>query len=97
MIDSNQRGYAPWGLANVVAGPQSGYAWEFDFAKYTACDPRRRPAHASCIDQATQDIGPWQRIKYPGSQFADDPPAAPNPPCPSPTRAGPTPATRAST
>ena len=39
LIDSNQRGYAPWGLANVVAGPQSGYAWEFDFAKYVTCDP----------------------------------------------------------
>ena len=37
LVDSNQRGYAPWGLANVVAGPQSGYAWEFDFDKYTDC------------------------------------------------------------
>ena len=75
LIDSNQRGYAPWGLANVVAGPQSGYAWEFDFAKYTACDPSPTATPTSaCIDQATQDIGPWQRIKYPGSQFSDDPP-----------------------
>ena len=75
LIDSNQRGYAPWGLANVVAGPQSGYAWEFDFAKYTTCDPTPTATpHANCIDQATQDIGPWQRIKYPGSQFSDDPP-----------------------
>ena len=80
LIDSNQRGYAPWGLANVVAGPQSGYAWEFDFAKYTACDPTPTASPTTaCIDQATQDIGPWQRIKYPGSQFSDDPPGA-NPP-----------------
>ena len=83
LIDSNQRGYAPWGLANVVAGPQSGYAWEFDFAKYTACDPTPTATPTSaCIDQATQDIGPWQRIKYPGSQFSDDPPGGSPPPPP---------------
>ncbi len=77
LVDSNQRGYAPWGLANVVAGPQSGYAWGFNFATYSACDPTPTGTPvASCIDQATQQIGPWQRIKYPGSQFADDPPGA---------------------
>lgn len=30
----DQRGNAPWGLANAVAGPQSGYAWEFDYETY---------------------------------------------------------------
>jgi uncharacterized repeat protein (TIGR01451 family) len=75
LLDANQRGYAPWGLANVVAGPQSGYAWEFDFAKYTTCDPTPTGTPlANCLDFATQDIGPWQRIQYSGSQFADDPP-----------------------
>lgn len=31
----DQRGNAPWGLGNAVAGPQSGYAWEFDYDAYT--------------------------------------------------------------
>lgn len=80
LVDSNQRGNAPWGLANVVAGPQSGYAWEFDKPAYDACDPTPTTSpDAGCIDTATQSVGPWQRIKYPGSQFADDPPGA-NPP-----------------
>ncbi|MCO6450571.1 MAG: DUF11 domain-containing protein [Caldilineales bacterium] len=74
VIDSNGRGNTGWGLANVVAGPQSGYAWEFDKAKYDACDPLPYSPSKSCIDQATQDIGPWQRIKYPGSQIAFDVP-----------------------
>ncbi|MBW7885427.1 MAG: hypothetical protein H3C34_22915, partial [Caldilineaceae bacterium] len=73
IIDGNGRGYGPWGLANVVAGPQSGYAWEFDLEKYRSCSPTLTPSK-DCIDQATQDIGPWQRIKYPGSLIADDPP-----------------------
>jgi len=30
------RGNAPWGLAGVVAGPQSGYAWQFDKDVYDA-------------------------------------------------------------
>jgi uncharacterized repeat protein (TIGR01451 family) len=77
LVDSNQRGYAPWGLANVVPGPESGYAWGFNFETYAACDPTPTGTPvASCIDQATQAFGPWRRIKYPGSQFADDPPGA---------------------
>lgn len=80
LVDSNGRGYAPWGFANAVAGPQSGYAWGFDFATYAACDPTPTTTPlASCIDTATQNVGPWLRIKYSGSQFSDDPPGA-NPP-----------------
>ncbi|MEI2419357.1 hypothetical protein V6O07_03720, partial [Arthrospira platensis SPKY2] len=30
IVDGNGRGNAPWGFASGVAGPQSGYAWEFD-------------------------------------------------------------------
>ncbi len=78
IVDSNGRGYAPWGLANVVAGPQSGYAWGFDKSIYDACDPppvtTDPVVRKNCIDQATQAVGPWQRIKYDGSLFADDPP-----------------------
>lgn len=81
IIDSNQRGYAPWGLANVVAGPQSGYAWEFDLEAYKTCTGGSTAPNAACINTATSQIGPWQRIKYPGSQISDDPPGgSPNPP-----------------
>ncbi len=82
LVDSNQRGYAPWGMANVVAGPQSGYAWSFNKPIYDACDPTPTiTPDANCINQATQAMGPWQRIKYAGSQISDDPPGgSPNPP-----------------
>jgi uncharacterized repeat protein (TIGR01451 family) len=58
------RGNAPWGLASAVAGPQSGYAWQFDKDIYDA-NPARPP-----IDYLT--VGPWQRIRHPGSQIAKD-------------------------
>lgn len=75
LIDSNGRGNAPWGLASVVAGPDSGYRWQFDYDAYAACDPTPTTTPlASCIDQATQAAGPWKRIRYAGSQIADDPP-----------------------
>ena len=89
IIDSNQRGYAPWGLANVVAGPQSGYAWEFDLEAYKVCTGGSTAPNASCINTATSQMGPWQRIKYPGSQISDDPPGgSPNPPYPQPYTRG---------
>ncbi len=76
IIDSNGRGYAPWGLANAVAGPQSGYAWEFDLEAYKLCTSGSVAPNAACIDTATSTMGPWQRIQYPGSQISDDPPGA---------------------
>ncbi|MCB0215418.1 MAG: DNRLRE domain-containing protein, partial [Chloroflexi bacterium] len=79
LIDSNGRGNAPWGLANVVAGPQSGYAWDFDIDDYAACDPVPYAPSKACIDAATDQIGPWNRLRYPGSQISDDPPGN-NPP-----------------
>ncbi|MBX2998998.1 MAG: carboxypeptidase regulatory-like domain-containing protein [Caldilineaceae bacterium] len=79
IIDSNGRGTAPWGLANAVAGPQSGYAWEFNYPAYLACTGGSMAPNAACINTATQTVGPWQRIRYPGSQISDDPPGA-NPP-----------------
>lgn len=80
LLDSNGRGYAPWGLANAVAGPQSGYAWGFNYAVYSACDPTPTTTPlAACVDTATQSFGPWQRIKYPGSLISNDPPGN-NPP-----------------
>ena len=74
LLDSNGRGTTGWGLANAVAGPQSGYAWQFDLPTYAACDPVPYSPSKTCLDQATQDVGPWNRIKYPGSQIAFDVP-----------------------
>lgn len=59
----DQRGNAPWGLANGVAGPQSGYAWEFDWDTWTATGDMKN---------AADGVGPWQRIQYPGSQISKD-------------------------
>ncbi len=72
-VDSNGRGNTIWGNASAVAGPQSGYAWDFNLADYVSCagSPTAAPSKA-CIDAATNQMGPWQRIKYPGSQIAYD-------------------------
>ncbi|MEY3480609.1 MAG: hypothetical protein RIQ71_1384 [Verrucomicrobiota bacterium] len=61
------RGNAPWGMASAVAGPQSGYAWAFDFVAYS-----NKPGNVNMKVQAGVEVGPWNRIKYPGSQVASD-------------------------
>ena len=61
---ADQRGNAPWGLANAVAGPQSGYAWQFNRNVYTT----------SGAIPSVSTMGPWNRIKYPGSLISDDQP-----------------------
>jgi uncharacterized repeat protein (TIGR01451 family) len=74
-IDSNGRGNTLWGVASAVAGPQSGYAWHFNKATYDACaGSPTGTITAACIEEATRDMGPWQRIQYPGSQIAVDTP-----------------------
>ena len=65
----DQRGNAPWGLASAVAGPQSGYAWEFDYNAY-----KNTGGSKLARVQAALKIGPWKRIKYPGSQISKDQP-----------------------
>ena len=60
------RGNAPWGMASAVAGPQSGYAWSFNGAYYDS-----HPADANRIRNSIE-VGPWQRIQYPGSQVSKD-------------------------
>ncbi len=69
ILDSNGRGNAPWGLANVVSGPESGYAWQFDKDVYDATAGTTKQK----IDAALT-LGPWKRIKYIGSQISNDPP-----------------------
>ncbi|MEI6653795.1 MAG: SdrD B-like domain-containing protein [Verrucomicrobiota bacterium] len=67
LIDSSdERGNAPWGMACAVAGPQSGYAWAFDYAAYVA-----HGNNAAAVKSAIE-VGPWNRIKYPGSQVSKD-------------------------
>ena len=65
------RGNAPWGFAAGAAGPQSGYAWAFDWDEWagsakTAADMR------AAMDNAS--VGPWKRIQYPGSRVSLDQP-----------------------
>ncbi|MBK6429241.1 hypothetical protein [Candidatus Amarolinea dominans] len=63
----DQRGNAPWGLANGVAGPQSGYAWDFDWDGW-----RASAQTAADMRAASNQLGPWQRIAYPGSRVSKD-------------------------
>ncbi|MEI6604795.1 MAG: SdrD B-like domain-containing protein [Verrucomicrobiota bacterium] len=60
---ADARGNAPWGMACAVAGPQSGYAWSFNYSKYNGT--------AASIPGAIE-VGPWNRVKYPGSQVSKD-------------------------
>jgi uncharacterized repeat protein (TIGR01451 family) len=60
-------------LANAVAGPQSGYAWHFNKATYDTCTGSPTGTiTAACVEAATREFGPWNRIQYPGSQIAYD-------------------------
>lgn len=64
VVDPNGRGSTPWGLGNVVSGPESGYAWEFNLNRWVSS--------GSNMIAAVTNVGPWKRIKYPGSQYAQD-------------------------
>ena len=71
------RGNAPWGFASGVGGPQSGYAWNFDWDEWqasgkTATDMQNAMQQNGA--ETTQEIGPWQRIQYPGSRISKDQP-----------------------
>lgn len=61
------RGNAPWGVASGVAGPQSGYGWDFDWDFWRTSGMTAADARAS-LDQ----FGPWNRIRYPGSRISQD-------------------------
>lgn len=63
VVDPNGRGSTPWGLGNVVAGPESGYAWQFDLNTWL---------DTTNMQLAVSGVGPWERIRYPGSQYARD-------------------------
>ena len=65
------RGNAPWGFASGVGGPQSGYAWNFNWDEWaasakTAADMRNA--------MGNDEVGPWKRIRYAGSRISNDQP-----------------------
>ena len=63
------RGNTPWGMGSGVAGPESGYAWAFDKTYWDA-----NPANPSRMKNSVSSMGPWKRIRYPGSLVAKDTP-----------------------
>ena len=65
------RGNAPWGFAAGTGGPQSGYAWNFDWDEWLA-SAKDKPAVQAAM--GNDEIGPWQRIKYFGSRISKDQP-----------------------
>jgi uncharacterized repeat protein (TIGR01451 family) len=72
IFDSACRGTPPWGLGSPVAGPQSGYQWQFVMSNPLAS----LPITSAVTGPFTYTIatGPFQRIQYPGSQISNDTP-----------------------
>ncbi|MBW6467239.1 MAG: DUF11 domain-containing protein, partial [Brevefilum sp.] len=73
------RGNAPWGFASGVAGPESGYAWAFDWEEWRSSPvppystlPSSEYAIKMRNAMSDDSIGPWQRIQYPGSRVSYD-------------------------
>ena len=65
------RGNAPWGFASGVAGPESGYAWHFNWDEWRISS---RDAAAMRAAMGDDEFGPWNRIQDPGSRVALDQP-----------------------
>ncbi|MCI5223710.1 MAG: hypothetical protein D3924_13835, partial [Candidatus Electrothrix sp. AR4] len=67
------RGSTPWGFGSSVPGPESGYAWEFNWDSWRigAMD-----AAGMQTAMANTNIGPWKRIQYPGSRISKDNPGS---------------------
>lgn len=63
------RGNAPWGFAAATGGPQSGYAWNFDWDEWQAS---AKDAAAMQNAMGNDEVGPWQRIQYNGDRVAYD-------------------------
>ncbi len=66
------RGNAPWGFASGVAGPQSGYKWHFDWDEFVSLGAVRATGMQAAMSD--DEVGPWNRIQYPGSRIALDQP-----------------------
>jgi uncharacterized repeat protein (TIGR01451 family)/fimbrial isopeptide formation D2 family protein len=65
------RGNAPWGMASAVAGPHSGYKWAFNYLTYS-----NTVGTESDKIQAAIEVGPWNRVSFPGSQIGMDQPGS---------------------
>jgi hypothetical protein len=63
------RGNAPWGFASGVGGPQSGYKWNFNWDEWQGSAKNTAAVQAA---MGNDEVGPWQRIKYPGSRISLD-------------------------
>jgi len=70
IVDPNGRGNSPWGMASGVAGPESGYMWQFDKDVWDAS------AKTAADMRNSVKPGPWRRIQYPGSMIANDVPGS---------------------
>jgi len=68
ILDRNGRGSTPWGTGTPVAGPESGYAWGFNKTYWD-----NNPSNPNRMRNAIQ-VGPWKRLRYPGSEVAKDTP-----------------------
>jgi uncharacterized repeat protein (TIGR01451 family) len=68
------RGNTPWGFGSGVAGPESGYAWAFDWNEYITQGASGASAMQAAM--APGKIGPWKRIKYAGSRVSLDQPGS---------------------
>jgi uncharacterized repeat protein (TIGR01451 family) len=68
ILDRNGRGSTPWGVGTPVAGPESGYAWSFNKTYWDS-----NPSNPNRMRNSIQ-VGPWKRLRYPGSEVAKDTP-----------------------
>lgn len=59
------------GFAAGTGGPQSGYAWNFDWDEWAAS---AKTATHMRNAMGNDEIGPWQRIRYTGSRISYDQP-----------------------
>jgi len=65
------RGNSPWGFAAATGGPQSGYAWNFDWDEWQASAKTAADMRSA---MGNDEVGPWNRIQYPGSRISKDQP-----------------------
>lgn len=68
ILDRKGRGSTPWGTGTPVAGPESGYAWSFNKTYWDS-----NPSNPNRMRNSIQ-VGPWKRLRYPGSEAANDTP-----------------------
>ena len=63
------RGNTPWGFGSGVPGPESGYAWYFDWDEYVSLGAV--PATDMQPAMSDDEIGPWKRIQEAAEEAYD--------------------------